>query len=97
MAVDSFLFMSPGVGTDAGGWVLKVVNGKVVVVPVPGWNPQVLEEVTTAVNILAASANIKDQTIKRQMKDVAEGIVNTRGKEIQAYMKQLSTSVPHTA
>jgi hypothetical protein len=84
----SILFISPGVLTDAGGIVISIVGGKVVIKHVPGWNPEVMHEVTAAANVLASASRIKDKAIRGEFERLAHSVVERRAPEIEAYLRE---------
>jgi hypothetical protein len=47
------------IGTDAGGWEITVVNGKVVLKRIPGWNPEQLLELTAALNVIREATKLR--------------------------------------
>lgn len=80
-----FMFMSPGVLTDAGGIVITIVDGKVVIKRVPGWNPEVLAEVTAAVATFAHAGNVENRGVRRELESVAHQVLQARVEELQEY------------
>jgi hypothetical protein len=63
-------------------------NGRVHVVRVPGWNPEVMAEITGAVQVIAQSSRIKDPAIQKQFVQFGESIIQARSKEIAQYVQQ---------
>lgn len=60
-------FMGPGIGTDAGGWYIGR-DGKIH--RVPGWNPESMTDLSRAVSVIRAAAQLKAPGL-------AEGILKT--------------------
>jgi len=87
--MSSILFVSLGAFTDAGGIQIVVdANGRVHVVRVPGWEPEVMAEITGAVQLLAQATRIKDAGIRKQFQQLGESVIQARSKEIAQYIQQ---------
>jgi hypothetical protein len=80
------VFKSLGGGTDGPTIVLTVVDGKVVIKRVPGWNPEVLAEVTAAVSTFEEAGKIKSKAARTRFEAVAHEVLQARVGEIQEYM-----------
>jgi hypothetical protein len=48
-----------GGGTDAGGIIITVENGKLVIKRIPGWNPEQFLEIGAALNIIREASKLK--------------------------------------
>jgi len=55
---EQFAIMVGG-GTDAGGYIIKIVGGKVVIEKVPGWDPLALAELSAALDVLKAATKFR--------------------------------------
>ena len=87
--MSSILFVSLGTLTDAGGVQIIVdANGHIRIVRVPGWNPEVMAEITGAVQVLAQASRIKDPGMQKQFQQFGESVIQARSKEIAQYVQQ---------
>ena len=48
-----------GGGTDGPGWSITFENGKIVIKPLPGWNPEQLVELGAALNVMRDATKLK--------------------------------------
>jgi len=48
-----------GHGTDGGGVIITIENGKVVIKRIPGWNPEQYVELGSALTIIREAAKLK--------------------------------------
>ncbi len=88
-SMSSILFVSLGASTDAGGVQIVVdANGRIRIVHVPGWEPEVMAEVAGAVQVLAQATRIKDAGIRKQFQQFGESVIQARSKEIAQYVQQ---------
>lgn len=86
--MSSIVFLSLGPLTDGPGIQIIVdANGHVRIVPVPGWNPEIMAEITGAVQVLTQATRIKDAGIRKQFQQFGEGVIQARSKEIAEYVQ----------
>jgi len=75
-------FMSPGVGTDAGGWYIGR-DGKIH--RVPGWNPEAMVDLTRAVSVIREVAQFKQAGLADAV--LKAGVLEFAFKEVEAHVK----------
>lgn len=77
-------FMSPGVLTDAGGFIIYIgSDGKVHIKRVPPWNPETLHELQSAFGALEHVGQIQDRAVADQFVKVAQGVITKHAGELQ--------------
>jgi len=77
-------FMSPGVLTDAGGFVIVVgADGKLHIKRVPPWDPETLHELQAAFTTLEHVGEIKNAAVAEQFLKVAQGVIGQHAGELQ--------------
>jgi hypothetical protein len=77
-------FMSPGVLTDAGGFIIVIgSDGKVHLKRVPPWNPETLKELQTAFGALEHAGGIQNRAVADQFVKVAQGVIGEHAGELQ--------------
>lgn len=77
-------FMSPGVLTDAGGFIIYIgSDGKVHIKRVPPWNPETLSELQAAVAVVDHVGRIQNRAVADQFLKVAEGVLGKHVGELQ--------------
>lgn len=73
------MYTTPGVFTDAGGFVIYIgSDGKVHVKRIPPWDPGVRGELAAAAHVLDAAATLKDAHTAQKIVDLVEGVLNSR-------------------
>ena len=83
----SILFVSPG--NDGPSIQIFVdANGKIHIVRVPGWNPEIMQEITSAVKVISLASQIENQRISEQFLKLGESVIQSRSREIQEYVNQ---------
>ena len=83
-------FFTPGALTDAGGLAFYIgSDGKVHVVRIPPWNPEVLSEINAAVHVLNQAASIKNEAVQQRFTHLAESVVQSRAKEITGSLNRV--------
>jgi hypothetical protein len=82
------LFVSPGALTDAGGYILTPHG----IVPVPGWGPEIVADLATAVSVYRQASSLTDSGARRQLEEAANHIVRSQAGAIRDYAKQLGAS-----
>ena len=77
-------FISPGVLTDAGGFIIYIgSDGKVHIKRVPPWNPETLAELQTAVGVLENVGHIQNRAIQDEFVKVAQNVIAKHAGELQ--------------
>jgi hypothetical protein len=77
-------FMSPGVLTDAGGFIIYIgSDGKIHIKRVPPWNPETLRELQAAVTVIDQVGRIENRAVADQFLKVAEGVIGKHVGELQ--------------
>lgn len=76
-------FMSPGVGTDAGGWYIGR-DGKIH--RVPGWNPETMTDLSRAVSVIREAAQFKTPGLSEAV--LKAGVLDFAFKEVAAHVKE---------
>ena len=77
-------FISPGVLTDAGGFIIVVgADGKVHIKRVPPWSPETLGELRAAVATVDQVGAIKNRAVAEQFMKVAQGVIGQHVGELQ--------------
>lgn len=77
-------FMSPGVLTDAGGFMIYVgSDGKLHVKKVPPWNPETLNELKAVFDVLEGVGQIRNQKVQQELLRVAEQVAQPHVGELQ--------------
>ena len=81
---DAVIFLIGG-ENDAPGMSIQIVNGHVVIKPVPGWGPEAMREISQALKAVSAGVRVGNAA-------VSEGVANSAGTfalaEIQRYLAQ---------
>jgi hypothetical protein len=75
-------YMSPGVGTDAGGWYIGS-DGKIH--RVPGWNPEAMVDLSRAVSVIRDGAQLKTPGLADHV--LKSGLLEFAFKEIETHVK----------
>jgi hypothetical protein len=74
LKLEQLSFVIVGAGTDAPGWKLVPDgHGGWTIVPVPGWNPEQMVELGSALRVVSAAASLKHP-------EVSKTILNSVGK-----------------
>jgi hypothetical protein len=77
-------FMSPGVLTDAGGFIIFIgSDGKIHIKRIPPWGPETLSELQTAVAVIDHVGRIQNRAVADQFLKVAEGVIGKHVAELQ--------------
>lgn len=83
-------FMSPGIGTDAGGWYIGP-DGKIH--RVPGWNPESMTDLSRAVSVIRGAAQLKAPGLADSI--LKTGLLEFAFKEVGAHVKGGGVLVMH--
>ncbi len=83
-------FVSPGVLTDAGGYIIYIgSDGKVHVKHVPGWNPETRAELQTAFAVLERAGEIKNREVAQRFLAASEHVLQRHAGELQKAVGEL--------
>jgi hypothetical protein len=80
----AILFVS-GSPADAGGVVISVVAGKVVIKREPSWNQDVVAELALAASLMTQAARLGNLTARFELERLAQALVEARAAEIEQY------------
>lgn len=79
-----FIWMSPGVSTDAGG-IGITSGGKVVHIgPMPGPGGKVMRDLQAGITLLAATARLSDRKLAAQIQKLVEPTVSAAAMKLTA-------------
>ncbi len=77
-------FISPGVLTDAGGFIIYIgSDGKVHIKRIPPWGPETLRELQAAFAVVEHAGAIKNAAVAEQFLHVAQAVVGQHVAELQ--------------
>lgn len=77
-------FISPGVLTDAGGFIVYVgSDGKLHVKRVPPWNPETAAELGAAFAAIDGASRIKNQVVAQQFLNAATHVLGQHLGELE--------------
>lgn len=77
-------FMSPGVLTDAGGFIIYIgSDGKLHVKKVPPMGPETVAELTAVFSILEGAGQLRNQKVQQELLHVAQAIAAPHAGELQ--------------
>jgi hypothetical protein len=83
-------FVSPGVLTDAGGFILYIgADGKVHVKRVPPWGPEVRAELQLAFAVLERVGEVKNREVAQQFLTASEHVLQQHAGELQRAVGEL--------
>jgi hypothetical protein len=83
-------FVSPGVLTDAGGFIIYIgSDGKVHVKRVPPWDPETRAELQAAFAVLEHAGQIRNQAVAQQFLAVSERVIQQHAGALQKGVGEL--------
>jgi len=81
----SVLYVTPGVFVDGGGWEIVVVNGKLVIKPVPPWDdyPILWSSILITASLQRLAATTEKSELKTQITSAADAIATAYKADIK--------------
>ncbi|MDQ2858878.1 MAG: hypothetical protein M3R53_09560 [Candidatus Eremiobacteraeota bacterium] len=79
------VFLSPGVLTDAGGFEIIIVSGKVTIVPVPGWEAEARIVFDAALAVLGAAKAVGESDMRERLQAAAQNMLQSQAHVLSAY------------
>jgi len=79
------VFLSPGVLTDAGGFEIIIVGGKVTIVPVPGWEAEARNVFNAALALLGAAKAVGESEMRERLQATAQHILQSQAHVFGSY------------
>lgn len=86
------VFITPGVFSDGGGFVIWVDGqGRVHVTKVPPSDPEVRAEIAAAIEVLNAATSMRDQALAQRFAQFAQTILQARVTELRGIAGEVAS------